>query len=402
MVEQPIHVALVYDYGPGGVITFTRTIHRILRDRGHAPVLVELREFAMNRHQDVGLIADAQLHYSRYGNKHRLRKEFLALISDVDVVITSSYLPVVWRAREDTDIPHIQIVHQSDATVYEQFIRLRSCYDLCIAVNRNVASHITQIMKDPAVARYVRNPYLPEGEMASSPIVRKERSSLLKVLFVGRIEREKGADILGQVARLSYAENLPFVFDAVGPIRDRKLAERLDEMPNVRVRGSIPPTGMRDEYHTADVFMLLSRSEAMPYALLEALDADCYVIAMNPDHEPAILLQSDESCTVGQICRDTDEVMHSLRVLAQRAPSVEDGQPGQLAVQRYIDNGKTIAHYERIMLEVMAAAKGVQRPSFIQYPNRLDYPWMPELPLRLLRTLIHGTPLFRWLKQTAP
>ena len=397
-----MRIGLVCDLTPGGTITFTRAMDVLLRAQGHATTRVALRELSMRSNQEIGIENDIILEYSQYGNKHRLRKQFLKAVKDVDVIISSSYLPIVWRSREDSDIPHIHVEHLADPVIYSPFIQQRTCYDHCITVNRDVAVHIAKMLGEGSSVSHVRNPYLfpqsAEMHQRSSPASPGQRV----VLFVGRVERNKGADLLHEIAGRSQEEGLPYVFEVVGPIHDRVLASRMAAMPSVRVNGSVHPDLMRKFYRNADIFLLISRSEAMSYALLEALDAECDVIIMNPNAEAASILDTDSNEAVGHICRESNEVLAILRRIVDHIPTGEERQRSKAAVHRYIDNEKTIRQYERIMHQVVASAKEVPLPTSIRYPTRLDYPWMPELPLRSLRTLIHGTSLFRWLKQTAP
>lgn len=393
-----MRVALIYDHTPGGTFTFARTMYTLLRPRGHVPVRIALCELGMKQYRDIGIESDKVLHYSKYGNKHRLRKKFLLAVKGVDVIISSSFLPIVWRSREDCDIPYIQIEHFEDPEIYAPFVLERSCYDYCVVVNRGAWAHITEMMGEHAAVRYIRNPFLMQEIEEPVPQGVNEEPRERVALFVGWIERNKGADILLEIAGRTWAENLPYKFEVVGPIRDRALASKLATIPTVRVRGSLPAVRMPEEYRKADIFILTSRSEAMSYALLEALAAGCEVITLNLNHEAASILQVDTSEAVGHVCADSSEVMDILRRIINQIPAIEDRQRRRLAVRHYIDNEETMSGYERVMIEVKESAKRVARPSTVQYPTRMDYPWMPDIPLRLLRILIHETPIARWVR----
>jgi glycosyltransferase involved in cell wall biosynthesis len=370
----------------------------LLRARGHVPIRIALCESNMKHHRDVGDASDRVVRYSRYGNKHQLRKKFLLSVKDVDVIISSSFLPIVWRSREDSDIPYVHVEHFEDPNIYAPFVRERSCYDCCVAVNRTVSAHIAHMMGDQAAVRHVRNPFhMPEANEHTPGRVTGEPRQRV-VLFVGWVNRDKGADSLLEIASRTTAEHLPYRFEVVGPIRDRRLATKLAATPSVRVHGSLPADAMPGMYRDADIFVLMSRSEAMSYALLEALAAGCEVITMNKNPEAASILQVGTGEAVGHVCADSSEVMHTLRRIADHIPTKEDIHRCRMAVLRYVDNEKTIREYEDIMHEVVETAKRIERPSTVHYPTRLDFPWMPDVPLRLLRSFIHGTSLFRWMR----
>jgi glycosyltransferase involved in cell wall biosynthesis len=96
------------------------------------------------------------------------------------------------------------------------------------------------------------------------------------VLFVGRLERQKGIDKVIEVAK-----RLPHVkFVLVGK---RNQHEKLDKFPlNVEWMGFVPEKTLIKLYEEALVFFLPSRAETLGYSILEAMAASCAIVSTVP------------------------------------------------------------------------------------------------------------------------
>lgn len=102
-----------------------------------------------------------------------------------------------------------------------------------------------------------------------------------RILFVGRLEPMKGVDTLLQALR-GEGEEPPDVH-IVGDGSQRKLLEMQARafLPEGSFRGYLPPPEVFEEYAEAEIFVGLSRSEALGNVFLEAQAAGCAVVATN-------------------------------------------------------------------------------------------------------------------------
>jgi glycosyltransferase involved in cell wall biosynthesis len=100
-------------------------------------------------------------------------------------------------------------------------------------------------------------------------------AGVLRILFVGRLVDIKQLPLLLRAAAALRRETSAFEVRIVGEGPDdadlRKLAHRLGVDPQVGFTGHKSKAAVLEEYQKADAFVLTSRHEGMPNALLEAL-----------------------------------------------------------------------------------------------------------------------------------
>jgi glycosyltransferase involved in cell wall biosynthesis len=100
-----------------------------------------------------------------------------------------------------------------------------------------------------------------------------------RVLFVGRIERRKGVDVLLEAARELIGEGAPVRFTLAGPEADRGVLEEFSRhaaaepelRAAVRLAGPVPEAELLKLYAEADIVCVPSRYESHGIVLLEAM-----------------------------------------------------------------------------------------------------------------------------------
>jgi glycosyltransferase involved in cell wall biosynthesis len=91
-------------------------------------------------------------------------------------------------------------------------------------------------------------------------------NNYIVLLFVGRVERLKGVDILLDALSKIRARNILALI--VGPVTDRKLTTA--NITNVKYLGPLVGSKLYKLYAVADIFVLPSRLETAPLAIQEA------------------------------------------------------------------------------------------------------------------------------------
>ncbi len=141
-----------------------------------------------------------------------------------------------------------------------------------------------------------------------------------RILFVGRLERMKGVDLLLEAfAKLQVAHStssgqagcrLHIVGDGSQREVLKHLAQELGISDRVSFKGYLPAPEVNHEYAEAEIFCGLSRSEALGNVFIEAQAAGCAVIASNVggisesirNNETGLLVSPDDAeATVRQL-----------------------------------------------------------------------------------------------------
>jgi len=128
---------------------------------------------------------------------------------------------------------------------------------------RNVVSFFTSVMTGEQIAR------------ARSAASRKKFGNPLRILYVGRLSREKNVDkLLEAVAKLkALSVSLDCTVIGVGPMRStlEALVAEQDITDRVRFAGGVDFGQVLDFYEQADIVVLASETEGWPKAVTEAM-----------------------------------------------------------------------------------------------------------------------------------
>jgi glycosyltransferase involved in cell wall biosynthesis len=121
------------------------------------------------------------------------------------------------------------------------------------------------------------------------------------LLFVGRLVRQKGLDVLiAALAKISLAVKWRLVLVGDGPEWPALAGEasRLGIADRLELRGWVAKEKLPEVYRSGDIFLLPSRDEGMPNALLEAMAAGLPVIATNVNGTAEVVIDGETGLLV--------------------------------------------------------------------------------------------------------
>ncbi len=131
------------------------------------------------------------------------------------------------------------------------------------------------------------------GEWFSNGAPPRPDGAELRLLTVGRLEREKGHAILLDAVALLCERRVPVSLEIVGDGNRletlRRKARALGIEGKVSFAGAVGQDRIRDHYRAADVFCLPSLGEGIPVVLMEALASGLPAVASNTMGIPELI-----------------------------------------------------------------------------------------------------------------
>jgi glycosyltransferase involved in cell wall biosynthesis len=216
--------------------------------------------------------------------------------------------------------------------LYERLqIRALARFDAVVAVSRPIRDRLAAAGVPPSRIHVLPNA-LSTGNLLSRAAARQELGlpDNTPVLgWVGRMSFEKGLDVL--LAALPSLNDLPLTVSVIGdgPLRESLQAEAIRLGVGDRIRWHGPVGGAARLYRAFDCFILSSRTEGTPIALLEAMAAGVPVVTAAVGGVPDVL-GADQGLLVP--AEDPKALSRGIRVTLTDAPAAL--QRANLARQR--------------------------------------------------------------------
>ena len=239
-------------------------------------------------------------------------------------------------------------------------------------VGRGVADR--RVARDPRPAdppppdRVPADP-LPADPLPADPLPpdRVPSSGDVHVLFVGRVERRKGVDVLFAAVERLLADGLPVRFTFAGPAADPALmascatAVAASEALRQRVTctGHVTDEALTELYASADIVCAPSRYESHGIVLVEAMMFGAAIVTCDTggirevvqEERTALLVPPDDIQALTEALR---------RAIADRALRERVGAAGRAAYERRYEPGA--AAHAMAAFFVRARSSGVKRP----------------------------------------
>lgn len=184
--------------------------------------------------------------------------------------------------------------------------------DYAVAISSDMQLRLlNRLNVDPTRVPLVHNGIRDFGYVADR---RKHAKQKLRVISGGGLNRRKGAEkIVGLLRKCIGANNLRFDVFGVTP---RGVPEDLARADNIHFHGQVDRSVFLDALATSDVFLMPSRAEGCPMALLEAIS--CGVIPLVSDGVGAMrwIITNGEEGFVCRYVKWVEEAFECLRFLS--------------------------------------------------------------------------------------
>jgi glycosyltransferase involved in cell wall biosynthesis len=231
--------------------------------------------------------------------------------------------------------------------------------------------------------------HLPYG--VSIPSTRRGASAgSLRVVFAGRFEHgQKGVFDLPAIDRVlrERGVHVRWTIAGAGPDED-EFRRRWSFNPHVVWRGCLSKTELVAEYSHQDVFVLPTRFEGFPVALLEAMASGLVpVVSDIPSGVPEVVERevSGRTPPAGDVPGFADALQ---QLDYDRARLEAMSQAAAAVVAARFDIRERVSAYQTLYRRWRDFYRPLAGPEHLQYGSRLDKPWIPNPIVRAVRSAL--------------
>ncbi len=231
--------------------------------------------------------------------------------------------------------------------------------------------------------------HLPYG--VSIPSARRGASAgPLRAIFAGRFEHgQKGVFDLPAIDRvlLERGVHVRWTIAGAGP-DEGEFRRSWSANPHVAWRGRLSKTDLVTEYSHQDVFVLPTRFEGFPVALLEAMASGLVPVVSNIPSGVLEVVEDDMSGrtpAVGDVAGFADALEQLDR---DRARLEAMSQAAAAVVAERFDIRERVGAYQALYRRWREFYRPLAGPEHLQYGSRLDKPWIPNPIVRAVRSAL--------------
>lgn len=222
--------------------------------------------------------------------------------------------PPAFRQEEDTTAWYVQL-RRLDRLRLRFDPLLRRTFDRASCVI-GIAPYVRDVLKQLTIRRF--EVMSDTGiEKLPAPIDRSARRGPVRLLFVGRLIRTKGAR--DAIRAMSLLRDLPLVLDIVGEGSDRAACEELVSQLHLNDRvffhGRIPRAAVDDFYAAADIFVFPSYREPGGTVIFEAMGFGLPLIVCDRGGPGTA---TDDGCAIRLHAASPDQYAHDIASAIER------------------------------------------------------------------------------------
>ncbi len=375
---------------PGGTTTFYRHFADGLQQRGWQVFSVALGRSDAELFEAPFGDDGSVLVGSEAGDVLSQARAFLQWLEqeNVDIIIPNNYEAVI------TALPHlpprvryVSLCHTTVRMAYVLCTRHADRLSCLVVVNRLQEETLRKRWEiPPEMIRLIPSGIDCRRFQATSR--RTGSNGPLRLAFLGRLDDlSKGVLWLPEILGKLKAWNIPFSFHLAGsgPDRERLLAVMASRGLGAALidRGQLLPGDIPDFLAGADVFLMPSRYEGLPFSLLEAMAAGCVPVATHLRGVTDMVIQEGRQgflCPMGKV-----EAFAERIAFLSRNPEVRRrlSASARKRVAEAFSLERMAAEYDSLFMEILAAPPVPYQPRPLEQmcpPRELLPTWRTRLP----------------------
>ena len=217
----------------------------------------------------------------------------------------------------------------------------------------------------------------------------------LRAIFAGRFEQEqKGVFDLPLIDRALQDRGVRVQWTVAGAGPDeQELRHRWSFNAGVRWTGQLTTPALVSSYVDQDVFVLPTRHEGFPVALLEAMASG--VVPVVSDIPSGVPEAVDDATGVRPAVRDVAAFADAIAALdADRSRLDALSAAARRSTRERYDIRERVGAYQALYARWRELYRPLAGPAHLKYGSRLDQPWIPNPLVRGVRSTLR----YRWTR----
>lgn len=313
-----------------------------------------------------------------------LRRLARAIPPGPGVLVANDLLELALASWRDPGKAVIQILHGDHDYYYDLAARHEAAIDAFVAASRAMVDNLRRRLPHRAESIH----HLPYG----LPIPREVRRATpgpLRLLFAGRLEHgQKGVLELPEIDTHLRRQGIDVAWTVIGDGPDAAEVERrwtAAGTPPPTFLGALPHAEVLARLASFDVFVLPTRAEGFPIALLEAMAAGVVPVVSDIASGVSEVVERGQTGALPAV-GDVAGFAGAIASLARDREMLERmSANARREVATRFDIRHRIHDYQALYARHAELHRPRHRPFHPGYGSRLDKPWLPNALVRALR-----------------
>ena len=313
-----------------------------------------------------------------------VRRLHAAIPGGEGVLLANDLLELAMASACDCGRAVVQILHADTDYYYDLAARHEDVIDAFVVYGRTMERRLKVRLPHRSNDIY----FLPYG-MPEPPRRRTAVSGTLRILFAGRLEHaQKGVLDLPAIDRILTDRGVDALWTVVGGGPDEERLRSAWTSSRVRFLGTKKHEEVIDIASEHDVFVLPTRWEGVPVALLEAMGVGLVPVVSHVESGVGEMLTDGVTGLMPPV-GDAGAFADAIASLDANRSKLETMSSAASAyVRRTHDIRERTDAYQALFARYRHLRRPHTRKGALPYGSRLDQPWLPNTAVRAVRSVI--------------
>lgn len=316
-----------------------------------------------------------------------MRRLARAIPAGPGVVVAGDLLDLAMLSVHDVGRAVVLILHGDHDYYYELAVKHDRVVHAYVAYSRRMYDQLLTHLPHRSTDIH----YIPYG-IPLPARVRRATPGPLRLIFAGRLAHgQKGVLELPAIDATLRERGIDVTWTIVGDGPDgARLRELWPSSPSVSYRGALSNADTVAALADHDVFVLPTRAEGLPVALLEAMGSGLVPVVSNIESGVPDVVTAGETGLLPPV-GDINGFADAIAQLAADRPQLERfSVAARRAVETRFDIRERVKDYQALYARYAELYRPLAGDATLQYGSRLDHPWIPNPFVRLVRSTLRA------------